>query len=330
MRLLHLLNAVPLPPIILIAGYALDLLIGDPEKFPHPVRWIGNLIRTLEGRLRNAAHSPLAQRVAGTVMALVVAGSVYAIAAALIYYSYKFAQPLFYIISVYIVWASLSIKSLGQEAKAVLSALNEGGLEGGRKRLSRIVGRDTDKLSQDGVLKAAVETVSENTSDGVVAPLFYFAIGGPALMLAYKAVNTLDSMVGYKNDKYRDFGWFSARLDDAANFIPSRLTGALIVSVSFILGYNWRRSLTVLIRDGRNHPSPNSGMPEAAVAGALGLKLGGGSFYGGVFSEKPSIGDGQGPLDEAAVLSSIRIMRFVAFSMFAFAFFIRILAIFIL
>lgn len=313
------------PPAAIAAAYVLDLVIGDPERLPHPVRWIGGLIRSLETALRRPGQSPALERFLGAVLAVTVAGLTFGTSFSLLYFSRKYSTALYYAVSVYIVWTCLSIKCLKTEARMVLKALQDSGLEGARSRLSRIVGRDTKSLSREGVLKAVVETVSENTSDGIIAPLFYLAIGGPALMMAYKAVNTLDSMVGYKSEKYIDFGRSSARLDDAANYIPARLTSLLIICTSFILGYNWMRSFKVLRRDGRNHPSPNSGLPEAAVAGALGLRLGGPMRYGGVLHDKPYIGDNASQAGPEAVVSTIRIMEISALLMVGITLAVRLL-----
>ncbi|MBZ0220293.1 MAG: adenosylcobinamide-phosphate synthase CbiB [Candidatus Methylomirabilis sp.] len=300
---------VPLSALAFLTALILDFVIGDPERAPHPVRWIGRLAAFLEAAIRKALPKSAGwEKLGGALLWIFVVVGIYASAALVLLFSSLYSTTFSFVLSVFFIWAGLSMKSLGDEALAVVRALGHG-LEYGRRRLSRIVGRDTGNLKEEEVLKAAVETVAENTSDGVIAPLFFLALGGPALMMAYKAVNTLDSMVGYRNERYRHFGWFSARMDDAANFIPARASGALIVTASFILGYNCMKSAAILARDGRNHPSPNSGVPEAAMAGALGLRLGGGSFYGGVFSEKPWIGDPEKGFDPGTVISSVKIMR---------------------
>ncbi len=321
--MIETLNGPEFHPAIILFAYFLDLSIGDPEGLPHPVRWIGRVITGLERALRLFARTPLLERLSGAVLALLTAGSVYAASFFLLDLAGRHSAPLFYLLCAYIIWTSIAVTSLKGEAKAVADTLRIRGLADARKALSRIVGRDTAGLSEEEVLKAAVETVSENTSDGIVAPLFYLAVGGPPLMIAYKAVNTLDSMVGYKNERYRDFGWFSARLDDAANYIPARLTALLMVCASFILRYNWRGSLKVLLRDGRKHPSPNSGLPEAATAGALGIRFGGGASYGGVWSAKPFIGDAVTVPDAGSVTSGIRIMQATALIMVALTVIVR-------
>jgi len=203
-----------------------------------------------------------------------------------------FINPLFgMIISVFLASLTLATKSLYDESKVVLNALNRGNMEEARKRLSMIVGRDTKDLNEEEILRAVIETVSENLSDGILAPMFYLTLGGVPLAMAYKAVNTLDSMVGYKNDEYRDIGCFSAKMDDMANLIPARLTGFIIIFSAFILRLNWRDSWRIMRRDGQNHSSPNSGISEAAVAGSLGIQLGGENRYFGEIVRKPTIGD---------------------------------------
>jgi len=328
--MLRLLNAVPFPPAIIFFAYLLDLVLGDPEWLPHPVRLIGLLITSLEKALRRRAHTPAVERLLGAVLAVTTISVTYGAVLTLLYFSYHFSMPLFFILATYFVWTSIAIKSLKKEARDVASALGGPGINKARARLSRIVGRDTENLTEEGVLKAVVESVSENTSDGIVAPLFYLILGGPALMAAYKAVNTLDSMVGYKNERYTDFGWFSARLDDIANFVPARVTALLMVFSAFFLGYNWRSSLKILMRDRKNHPSPNSGFPEAAVAGALGLRLGGTMSYGGEVKEKPFIGDNISRADASMVDSSIKIMGFTAFIMVVISLAARFMTIFLL
>lgn len=310
-----ILNAVQFPSALIILAYLLDLSVGDPERLPHPVRWIGRLISVLESALRRPAGAPRIVRLRGIALAVLTVSIVYGAALFSLWIARQYSTPLFYLLCVYIIWTSMAIKSLKGEAMAVVRALGEKGLPEARAALSRIVGRDTSGLTEEEVLKAAVETVAENTSDGIVAPLFYLAIGGPALMIAYKAVNTLDSMVGYKNERYIDFGRFSARLDDAVNYLPARLTALLMVCASFILRYNWRKAVEVVLRDGRKHGSPNAGLPEAAVAGSLGLKLGGGASYGGVWLEKPSIGDAVSVFGPGSVASSVRIMQASALMM---------------
>lgn len=317
--MIRTLATAQFPTAVVLLGYLLDIALGDPGGLPHPVRWIGRLISGLERLFRKVAATPFLERLLGVLLAIITVGAAWAVAFFAMELARAYSTPLYYLICTYIVWTSLAITSLKEEAGAVALAASTRGLGAAREALSRIVGRDTASLGEDDVMRAVVETVSENTSDGVVAPFFYLAIGGPPLMLAYKAVNTLDSMVGYKNERYKDFGWFPARLDDAANYIPARLTALLMICASFILRYNWRQSLRVALRDGRKHPSPNAGLPEAAAAGSLGVRLGGGSSYNGVWKDKPAIGDDPGAVapGSSTVAASIRIMQVTALLMAA-------------
>lgn len=317
------LELTPFAPVVLVFAYLADIVFGDPEGLPHPVRWIGRAISSLEAVLRRFALTPSGERVAGAVLVVMVAGGVWAVSAAVLYFAYIYSMPVFYAFSAYIVWTSLCAGSLKGEAASVVSAFEAEGLVEARSRLSRIVGRDTSGLTSDGVMRGAVETVAENSSDGIVAPLFYLAVGGPALMIAYKAVNTLDSMVGYKNERYLNFGWAGARLDDVANFIPARISGVLIALSALFLGYNSLGSLRVMVKDGRKHPSPNSGISEAAMAGALGVRLGGPSYYGGKYCDKPYIGAEGASADASSVKASIRVMSMTALLMVLIVFAVR-------
>ncbi|MEK6791882.1 MAG: adenosylcobinamide-phosphate synthase CbiB [Deltaproteobacteria bacterium] len=296
----------------LVLAILLDALIGDPSWMPHPVRAIGRLIGFLDRRLNAVEAARWRSRLFGVLTVLVVIVLVYITALVALYVAIFYSRWLLLLATVYVVWASLAIKSLSDEAMSVIAAINAQDVALARTRLSRIVGRDTQGLDEKAMLRAVIETVSENASDGVVAPLFYFVIGGAPLMLAYKAVNTLDSMLGYKSERYLYFGWASARLDDAANWIPARLTAAIMVVASFILGLDWRSSYRIWMRDGGKHPSPNSGRPEAAAAGALGVRLGGQSSYNGVKSEKLVIGAEFAEPDGQAALKAVRLMKITA------------------
>lgn len=276
---------------LIFSAFLLDLILGDPRWFPHPVVLIGKLISFLEGLFRGFAKSKATEFVAGVVLALIVPAVAFVAAYWLIEIASSFGAWLGWLAAVFLGYTVMAAKSLYSEPLKVTKLLSTGDIQGARRELSYLVGRDTHSLDEMGIVRALVETVAENASDGVIAPLFYLAIGGPPLAMAYKAVNTLDSMVGYKNDKYLYFGRASARLDDLVNFIPARITAVLLVAAAFILGKDWKMSWKTVIRDGRNHTSPNSGYPEAAVAGALGRRLGGLSHYGGIPSNKPFIGD---------------------------------------
>jgi adenosylcobinamide-phosphate synthase len=207
-------------------------------------------------------------------------------------YGLLITRPIFQsLVIILLAYTTLATRSLHQEATRVITALKAGKVSEARKWLSWIVGRDTENLTREEMIKATLETMAENLSDGVIAPLFYLLIGGAPLALAFKAASTLDSMVGYKNDRYRHFGWASARLDDLWNYLPARITALLIVLVSRVGGYSWKQAWIIWQRDGRRYPSPNAGLPQAALAGALQIRLGGPAIYGGVKSEKPFLGD---------------------------------------
>jgi adenosylcobinamide-phosphate synthase len=286
-------------PAIIVAAFFLDLAIGDPQWLPHPVRVIGKVISKSERILRNLFKTPFEEKIGGIILTAFVTGSTFASAVFIIYVIYSVAEinDFLYVLStialIYLCSTTIATKELVNAARCVIDAVKEADIKSARKHLSMIVGRDTDKLPEKNILKATMETLSENLSDGVVAPLFYLSIGGIPAAMAYKAINTLDSMVGYKNDKYKYFGWASARLDDIANYIPARITGVIIVAASAIYFRSFSAagdSLRIMILDGKKHLSPNAGIPEAAMAGALGVMLGGPSSYGGVVCEKPYIG----------------------------------------
>jgi adenosylcobinamide-phosphate synthase len=279
---------------LLISSYIADLIFGDPEWLPHPIRGIGKLINLLD-RLLNRVDSFWISRIKGIILAFIVVGISGCFAYVFIKFSGKLNHFLGNLAWIYLGYTTLSVKDLFLKAKAILKKLMSNSLIEARLKLSQIVGRDTENLSEERIIKAAIESISENTNDGIIAPLFYLIIGGPVLAIVYKAINTLDSMVGYKNNRYRDFGWFSAKLDDVANFIPARITGFLIVVSSFVLRKNFKDSFRIMLRDGKKHPSPNSGVSEAAMAGALGIKLGGPSTYQRRLSEKPYLGEDKFP-----------------------------------
>jgi adenosylcobinamide-phosphate synthase len=269
------------------------------------VVYIGRLIEALEKLLRRLLHN---ERLGGLLLLVVTIGITCGVAVAFLKGAYAVSPYLSLGVAVILSWSSLAARSLHRESRLVADALGRGELAEARRYLSHIVGRNTAELNEAEVWRATVETVAENTSDGVIAPLFYLCLGGPVLAIAYKAVNTLDSMVGYRNDRYLRFGWASARCDDLANFIPARLTGLLMVAAAPLFGFPPRDAWRIMRRDGRNHTSPNSGIPEAAVAGALGVRLGGASFYSGTRVEKPTIGDPLKPLALAAWEGAIQLM----------------------
>ena len=302
-------------PTIFLGAYIVDIIVGDPRWFPHPVVIIGKAVRSLEGKIRRT--SLIGRKKGGIILCFAVVIPVYFITWGIVE-GCLFINSLFgMIVIVLLAFFTLATRSLYDESKVVLTALNRGNIEEARKNLSMIVGRDTENLDEQGICRAVIETVSENLSDGIVAPMFYLALGGVPLAMAYKAVNTLDSMVGYKNERYADIGWFSAKMDDIANWIPARLTGFIIVAVSFILRLNSRDSWKIMRRDGRNHSSPNSGISEAAVAGSLGIQLGGENRYFGEIVRKPTIGDAAKKIDRSDVKKAWVIMFFSSFLMAA-------------
>ncbi len=274
-------------PLEIATGAALDLALGDPRWLPHPVRGLGWMIARLEALWRATG---LRLKLAGVLFWI----SVIAAAACIVGLSLlTIPQPYSHI---YWIFSLLAIRDLDTQSSAVIGALRANNIEAARERLSLIVGRDTHSLTEPEIVRASIETVAENLSDAVVAPLFYLVLAGPVGMAIYKTINTLDSMVGYRDERYRDFGWFSARADDAANYIPARLTVALIVLAALPLGLRSRGAVRAAIRDGRSQPSPNAGYPEAAVAGAIGVQLGGVNHYAGIPSLKPHLGDPAFPL----------------------------------
>jgi adenosylcobinamide-phosphate synthase len=309
---------------VLILAFVLDLLIGDPRWLPHPVRFIGSAISTMERFLRRAVDSPAAERAAGIVLVLAIVAPVYFLTDVVVLMLDRLSEQVSILAGtaglVVLTATTIATRGLLQSSGLVISSIRDGSLESARKQVSMIVGRDTGGLSEQGVLRATIETLAENLSDGIVAPLFYLALGGLPLAMAYKAINTLDSMVGYKNDRYRYFGWAAARVDDAANYLPARITGLIIAASAFLnacvkdaasAGAALRRSLAIMVRDGGKHPSPNSGVPEASMAGAIGVTLGGPSRYNGVLSDKPIIGD---PCREDYLLASDEAMALVKVS----------------
>ena len=291
--------------LIILLALLLDLMIGDPRWLPHPVVAIGYLINVLDHQLRRVW---LNERVAGVLLLLLVvtisAGITWILLEAL-----TALLPLIgWIAAILVSSTCLAATSLHKESNRVASALLAGDLPLARRYLSYIVGRDTDGLEGPEIWRAVVETVAENTSDGIIAPLFWLTLGGPVVAMAYKAVSTLDSMVGYRNERYLQMGWASARMDDLLNFIPARLSALLLVMAAPLAGCSVFGAARIALRDRLKHPSPNSGHPEAAAAGALRVRLGGDARYGGTPSWKEYIGDDLQPLDERAYRGMIKLM----------------------
>ena len=289
----------------ILVAVILDLLIGDPNWMPHPVRLMGRIIAWEERVSRKITGSPTGLKTAGLLM--VILNILIAAAVPIILLKALDGLPIVQrITGIYLIYTCIAARNLRDEALKVSSELDRS-LEDGRKRLSYIVGRDTRNLSQEEVVRATVETVSENTSDGVIAPLLYVMIFGIPGGMIYKFVNTMDSMVGYKDEKYGDLGYFSAKTDDLLNLIPSRLT-ALLMIISAPFGSDRRKAFQIVRRDGRNHRSPNSGYPESAAAGLLSVQLGGSNSYNGKVVHKPTMGDPDEVLRQGHIEDSIRLM----------------------
>ena len=295
----------------LAAGTVLDIFIGDPHYLPHPIRLIGRLIEALERKLyKSPERSGL---IRGAVLWLITFSVTVLSSAALLISAYKLSRCFGALVEMVMTYYILAAGSLRDESMKVYDSLETGDIESARANLSMIVGRDTAVLDEDGISRAAVETVAENSSDGVIAPFLYTAFLGPVGGFAYKAVNTMDSMIGYRNGRYEYFGKFAARADDVFNFIPSRASAVLMASSASVLGlfsgrFNGRRSFAVWWRDRYKHKSPNSAQTESACAGALGIRLGGPGRYGGVIVDKPYIGDNTRNVCKGDIKSSVALM----------------------
>lgn len=272
---------------ILFLAFLLDLLLKDPVSFPHPVRWMGKAIESFEPICRRAVPSPV---LSGALFSLSLLVSTWAIGAMTLWICRQVHPAVARIVECVLLWYCISAGSLAESAGDVVRQLLHRGIPAARRAVSMIVGRDTNSLEESGILRAALETTAENFVDGVFAPLFYYAVGGIPLALTYKMVNTLDSMVGYRNDRYLQFGKVAARIDDIANWIPARLAVLLVACGAHLLKGRGRDALYTALREGKNHLSPNSGYPEAAFAGALHVRLNGPNFYHGVLVQKPYIG----------------------------------------
>lgn len=296
----YLLAALPL-----LIGFLLDCLIGDPYQIPHPIRLIGRMIAALEKWVRTHFTT---LRTGGTILALTVILVSAGIPLILLLICYRIHVIIGITVESILICYLLAARNLYDESMKVCRAAEAGDTEQARKAVSMIVGRDTAVLDRNGILRAAVETVAENTSDGVTAPMFFLALGGAAAGFFYKAVNTMDSMIGYRNEKYKDLGWFAAHLDDILNYIPSRLTALLMIAVCPILRMDGRNAYRIWKRDRRKHASPNSAQTESACAGALHLRLAGDAQYFGIIHRKPFIGDDDRPIVPDDIRKSNRLM----------------------
>lgn len=291
----------------IILAVIIDWIIGDPSWFPHPIIYIGKFIAFLDKKGRKLCKTNKGIKFFGGLIVIVVAGISFMIPFAILKLTRHFTW-LYIILNVVIIWTTLAAKCLSVEAKKVYYALKGKDLEDARIKLSYIVGRDTKELSDNEIVRADVETVAENTADGIIAPLFYAIIGGAPLAMMYKGINTMDSMLGYMNEKYRYIGFFPAKVDDVFNFVPARITGILICMVSFVVKGNTFTSFKIMIRDRKNHKSPNCAYPEGAAAGAMGVQLGGTNVYFGEVVYKPTIGDKIKELSFEHINDSIKLM----------------------
>ena len=302
---------MPYDVIAIALGFGLDLLLGDPPTWPHLVRWYGKVITWAE-----KWFYPIKNKHFGGFLLVIVTlllGS--GIPLAILYAAWRIHPICYTAIGALLSWQCLAAKSLCVESGNVYESLQTGTLTDAQKAVAMIVGRDTHVLDEAGVTRAAVETVAENTSDGEVAPLFYMLLLGPAGGCLYKAVNTMDSMVGYRNDRYARFGTCAARLDDAANYLPARLAALLMMAAACLAGMDGKNALRIWHRDRRNHASPNSAQTEAVMAGALNVRLAGDAQYFGVLHKKPYIGDDSRPIQPEDILRSHRLLRITAWLM---------------
>ena len=291
----------------LLLAVVIDFIIGDPYWFPHPVIYIGKLIGKLEKYFRRKANSEGQLKIFGGIIVIVVCSISFLIPFGILHFLRPYTL-IYHIVNVIFLWTCIAARCLHKEGIKVYDSLNKNDLEDARVKLSYIVGRDTKELSEEDVIRADVETISENTSDGIIAPLFYMVLGGAPLAFLYKGVNTMDSMLGYVNEKYRYIGFFPAKVDDVFNYIPARITGILMCISSPIVKGNVLNSLKIMIRDRKNHKSPNCAYPEAATAGALGVRLGGDNVYFGQVMKKPTLGDYNKKLDKKDIIQTVKLM----------------------
>ena len=299
----------------LLIAFCLDLLLGDPRWLPHPVKLIGKFALAMEAPLRRMITNT---RAAGIAAAVLVVGSA-GLASWAATRGAAMAHPIAGdVVSILLLYTTFAARDLLRHSHRVYRALRSGDLPGARQAVAMLVGRDTDKLDEQGISRAAVESVAENLVDGITAPIFIAAIGGPIAAMMYKAASTLDSTFGYKNERYLFFGWASARLDDVANYLPARITVPFIALAAAISGSRPCGALRICLRDGRKHPSPNSGLSEAAVAGALGVQLGGLNYYDGEPEQGALLGDPVRPLNKKTILSA-NILVFVTAVLFLLA-----------
>ncbi len=304
----------------ILLGVVLDILFSDPPWRYHPVRLIGHVIDILELLSRLLARSPLQLRIAGVLLVVVVLSGVSALVTALLIIAHVVSIWAFRLLIALLTYWGIAIRGLAEAAIAIYRPLAQGRWEEARFYLSMIVGRETENLDSAGIIRGTIESVAENTCDGIVAPMFFAFLLGPAGLWLYKAANTMDSMIGHNNAQYHDLGWAAAKMDDILNWIPARISG-MAIAVSAILDGRFHQSYQTMRKDGRRHPSPNSGISEAAMAGALDVQLGGFNSYDGVVSLRPKIGQGKSPLTVPMIIHAISIvMRVALLVSLAFAF----------
>lgn len=302
--------------IALIVGFALDLILGDPPYRFHPVRLMGGMARLYEDRIRRHIEDELK---GGWLLAVALPLDVFLITAGLLWISNLIHPAMAFALTIFLIYSALSIRDMEDHVRRIDQSLSDGDLESARLHLSKIVGRDTGALQEKDIVRAAVETVAEGTLDGIVSPMFYAALGGAPFVMVFKSASTLDSLVGYRNERYEKFGRFAARLDDLLNYLPARITPVLIAIGALFSGSDARRALRIGFRDGRNNPSPNSGFPESSFAGALGVKLGGLNYYEGQAVKKPFLHAEAKEPERGDIAKSIRLMYFTSFIALLFA-----------
>ncbi|WP_019119456.1 adenosylcobinamide-phosphate synthase CbiB [Brevibacillus massiliensis] len=296
----------------LLCAYLLDRLIGDPRWLPHPVVCMGWVITRLEQAIRRRFTRAASLKWAGMLFPLLLVGGSYLVVWLLLKGLAMLHPWLAWAAEVWLISTTIATKGLAEAGMNIYAKLQAGDLPAARSELAMVVGRDTEQLEEPEIVRGAVETVAENIVDAILSPLFYAAIGGAPLAMAYRAANTLDSMVGYKNERYEHLGWASARFDDLANYIPARIGALLIVAASWLKRLHWRQAWLVIRRDARLHPSPNSGFSEAGVAGALGVQLGGLNYYKGVPSDRARLGDPNRPLQADDIPQTVSLMYLVS------------------
>ncbi|MBI4733363.1 MAG: cobalamin biosynthesis protein CobD [Rubrobacteridae bacterium] len=294
--------------LVIVTAYLLDLIVGDPRAIPHPVVIIGKLITFLDNRLRNQSSSKVLKRAMGVATVMIVVTAAGLTTWAIVRAATAVHPAVGFLFSTIMVSATIATNGLKKSACEVSNKLENNDIDGARQKVAMIVGRDTNGLEQKDIARATIETVAENLVDAVIAPLTYAYIGGASLAMAYRAINTLDSMIGYKNEKYTDFGWAAAKLDDIANYIPARISVVIIAIAAFVKRRNPLKTIDAVVVFGRNHASPNSGLPEAAFAGTLSLKLGGTNYYNGIPRETGFIGDGATDLSYREINNSVSLL----------------------